>query len=120
METNRRVDRWAASARTIVDDFTRLLPPGVKAEIIFDQSIHTDERLGGLVDNLLIGAAIVVVVLFFMMGLRAAIIVASALPLPLTHIRSHLHVSRFTATHTAAPRMSVSGQHRACRSRRRR
>ncbi len=81
METNRRVDRWAASARTIVDDFTRLLPPGVKAEIIFDQSIHTDERLGGLVDNLLIGAAIVVVVLFFMMGLRAAIIVASALPL---------------------------------------
>jgi multidrug efflux pump subunit AcrB len=63
----------------------------VRAELIFDQSIHTKERLGSLTENLLVGAAIVIVVLFFMMGWKSAFLVASALPLTLLMVVSLLN-----------------------------
>lgn len=83
MENQRRVDRWATAARDIIGQFQATLPVGVRADIIFDQSIHTDERLGNLTQNLLLGAAIVVIVLFVMLGWKSALLVASALPLTL-------------------------------------
>lgn len=92
MENKRRVDRWAASAREIVTRFKETLPAGVKADIIFDQSIHTDERLGSLTQNLLMGAAIVIFVLFVMMGWKSALLVASALPLTLLMVLPALNL----------------------------
>ncbi|MBT3359189.1 MAG: efflux RND transporter permease subunit [Rhodospirillales bacterium] len=83
IENNRRVDKWAAWVRDVVAEFRADLPSGVKADIIFDQSIHTEERLGSLVENLLIGAGLVFLVLLVMMGWRSAVLVASALPLTL-------------------------------------
>ena len=81
MEANRRVDQWAALAREEFRLFEATLPDGVHAEIIFDQSVYTRDRLGDLTQNLAFGAGIVVVVLFVMMGWKSALLVASALPL---------------------------------------
>jgi len=81
MEVNRRVDQWAAQAREEFANFERTLPEGVRAEIVFDQSVYTRDRLGDLTQNLAFGAGIVVAVLFVMMGWKSALLVASALPL---------------------------------------
>jgi len=92
MESSRRVDRWAAEARVVFDGFHDTLPKGVEAKILFDQSVHTEERLGSLTENLVFGAGLVVVVLFFMMGWRSALLVASALPLTLLMVLPALKV----------------------------
>jgi multidrug efflux pump subunit AcrB len=92
MENQQRVDRWAASARKVVGRFQATLPAGVSVGILFDQRIHTDERLGDLTQNLLLGAAVVVIILFFMMGLKSALLVASALPLTLLMVLPVLNV----------------------------
>jgi multidrug efflux pump subunit AcrB len=81
MQANRRVDLWAAHARDEFKRFAATLPDGVHAQIIFDQSIYTEDRLGDLTLNLAFGAGIVVVVLFLMMGWKSALLVASGLPL---------------------------------------
>lgn len=83
MQSDRRVDLWSAELETVIQRFRDTLPQGVVAQSIFDQSVHTTERLDSLVTNLLIGAFLVVIILFIMMGWRSAVLVASALPLTL-------------------------------------
>lgn len=83
MEPRQRVDLWTERARAAVAEFAAHVPRGVAVETIFDQSVYTEERLRLLAGNLLLAAAIVVCVLIFMMGLRSALVVASALPLAL-------------------------------------
>jgi len=78
-----RVDQWTAVARRVIEDYRHEIPPGIGYEILFDQSLYTGARLGSLVGNLTLGAAIVIGVLLFMMGLRSALVVASILPLTL-------------------------------------
>jgi len=92
MESGRRVDLWARDARVAVDGFCRLVPKGMGCEILFDQSVYTEERLGTLVGNLLLGAAIVIAVLFFLMGARSALIVGSALPLTVCLVLAELNI----------------------------
>ncbi|MEM1151189.1 MAG: efflux RND transporter permease subunit, partial [Pseudomonadota bacterium] len=81
IQTGQRVDRWADSARALVERYAETAPQGVRVEVIFDQSDYTNARLGDLSGNLLMSAAIVVLVLFLVMGWRAAIVVGAALPL---------------------------------------
>ena len=76
-----QVDSWAARATEIVDEFREDMPPGLSAEIVFDQSQYTSARLNGLAGNLGMSALIVFCVLFFLMGWRAAIVVGMAMPL---------------------------------------
>ncbi|MDJ0867501.1 MAG: efflux RND transporter permease subunit [Myxococcota bacterium] len=92
MESGHRVDRWAARARAELEAFRAELPPGVGFELIFDQSGYTEERLGTLVGNLVMGATIVVAVLFFLLGARSALIVASALPLTVAMVLAQLNL----------------------------
>ena len=81
METGRRVDVWSRRAKEVTSEFVADLPYGVKAEILFEQSRYTRERLGDLIANFLMGAGLVMVVMVFTMGWRAALIVGSSLPL---------------------------------------
>lgn len=81
VDSDYRIDRWAADARRVIADFSDRLPSGVGIEIVFDQSRYTEERLAALLMNLALGAAAVVVVLLFMMGWRSALIVSLSLPL---------------------------------------
>lgn len=78
---NQRVDQWAGIARQVVEQFALEMPPGLVAEIVFDQSIYTNSGLNGLARNLGMSALIVFVVLFFLMGWRSAIVVGLAMPL---------------------------------------
>lgn len=61
-----------------------------RSEIVFDQSLYTEERLDSLGGNLIAGATGVVLVVFFMMGWRPALIVGSALPLSIGAMLSGL------------------------------
>ncbi|MEZ5945634.1 MAG: efflux RND transporter permease subunit [Hyphomonas sp.] len=78
---DQRVDRWAETARSVVDAFAADTPPGLRIETIFDQSSYTNARLSGLAQNLMVSALIVFAVLFLTMGWRSAIVVGMALPL---------------------------------------
>ncbi|MCL1125059.1 efflux RND transporter permease subunit [Shewanella surugensis] len=75
------VDTWLHNVRQVVDEYQTSIPTNVKIEWLFDQEGYTTERLGGLVENLLLGFIIILVVLMLTLGLRNAIIVAVSLPL---------------------------------------
>lgn len=83
MQPGQRIDRWAKLAKRKISAFKETVPVGIGIDIIFDQSIHTENRLTSLANNLLLGAGIVVFVLFIMMGWRSSLIVSTALPLTL-------------------------------------
>lgn len=76
-----RVDQWAERGRAIVGEFADTMPPGLTAEIVFDQSVYTTSRLTGLAGNLGMSALIVFAVLFLLVGWRSAIVVGLAMPL---------------------------------------
>jgi len=81
IQASTRVDQWATSARRAVDEARAAAGGAVDLRMIFDQSVYTEDRLGTLTSNLLLGAGVVMVVVFFAMGWRAAAVVATALPL---------------------------------------
>jgi len=81
MQPNLRVDLWSDRAQQVFQDFAETLPVGIHAEVIFDQSLYTRDRLGNLTQNLGLGMVVVVLILFLMMGFKSALLVASALPL---------------------------------------
>ncbi len=92
METGRRVDQWSAQAKKIVDDYHQELPAMIKFETIIDQNHYTNERLSTLVMNLFMAIVLVLIALFFLMGLRAALIIGSALPLTMSLVLTGLYL----------------------------
>jgi multidrug efflux pump len=81
MVDDQRVDVWMERAKSVVADFRQSLSPTVKVVEVFDQGKYTNQRLGQLGWNLVLGAGAVVLVIFVMMGWRASILVGLALPL---------------------------------------
>ncbi|MCL6415307.1 efflux RND transporter permease subunit [Aestuariirhabdus sp. Z084] len=81
MGPSQRVDRWSERLDREQARFASLLPSNVELEILFDQSGYTNDRLGTLASNVLIGFVIISVVLLITLGWRSAMIVASSLPL---------------------------------------
>jgi multidrug efflux pump subunit AcrB len=76
-----RLDLWAERAREATAAFAAGIGAGVDVDVVFDQSVYTEERLSTLTGNLLAGAGLVMLVVFVGMGWRAAVIVGAALPL---------------------------------------
>ncbi len=76
-----RIDRWAPRAGEAVRAFERERGGGITIDRVFEQEPYTTGRLNELVANLLAGAGVILLVIFVIMGLRPAIIVATALPL---------------------------------------
>ncbi|MEM6333321.1 MAG: efflux RND transporter permease subunit [Planctomycetota bacterium] len=76
-----RVDAWAAEADAIVAEFEAGRGSGVRVDRVFEQAGYTTERLTELIANLLAGAGVIVVAVMVIMGVRSALIVATALPL---------------------------------------
>ena len=81
MQAGLRADLWAKDFRELISDFSRASPGGIDLEISFDQSSYVEERLGDVMQNLIIGVCLVVSVLLFALGWRAAFVVAVILPL---------------------------------------
>ncbi|MEO1147672.1 MAG: efflux RND transporter permease subunit, partial [Cyanobacteria bacterium J06638_22] len=80
MQSGRRVDQWANSAQAAVDEFRDRLPAGISVDLIFDQSAYVENRISGLMLNLVLGAVLVVSVTLLTMGWQSALIVGMALP----------------------------------------
>ncbi|MDX1570735.1 MAG: efflux RND transporter permease subunit, partial [Xanthomonadales bacterium] len=76
-----RIDRWRERVASELEAFRATAASNIGVSLIFDQSVYTSDRLGGLAFNVLLGFLIILAVLFVTLGVRAAIIVALALPL---------------------------------------
>ncbi len=81
MESGNRIDQWAQVARENMSQFRQTLPSGLHLKVIFDQSTYVENRLDGLISNLIVSAGLVVGVTMICMGWRSSLIVGSALPL---------------------------------------
>lgn len=81
MQTTVRIDKWTESILTKVDEFNQIYGQSVHADLVFEQSHYTEDRLNELAGNLLLGSAVVIFVVLFFMGKRAAVIVGLALPM---------------------------------------
>ena len=81
--------RMGANSRTVVErvkerfaEVAKTLPKGVKLEAFYDRTELVDRTIHTVAKNLIEGAALVVAVLFLLLGnIRAALIVALAIPL---------------------------------------
>ncbi len=81
MLPEQRIRNWSAQIQDRTDDFAQVLPANLSLDLLFDQQRYTDERLGGLVNNVLVGFCVILAVLFLTLGWRAALMVSLALPL---------------------------------------
>ncbi|MEM8782325.1 MAG: efflux RND transporter permease subunit [Planctomycetota bacterium] len=76
-----RVDRWADDAEVVLAEFEALHGASVRIDRVFEQAGYTRERLGELTSNLLAGAGVILLTVWVILGLRPALVVATALPL---------------------------------------
>lgn len=76
-----RIREWSERVDEVTRRFQSELPANITLDVLFDQQIYTNKRLGGLVWNVLIGFVVILSVLFLTLGWRAALVVAFALPL---------------------------------------
>lgn len=76
-----RVDLWARQARAQLEAVRATLPEGLGLHTVLDQSRYVQERLDGVIGNLVTGSLLVVAVSVLMLGGRAALVVGAALPL---------------------------------------
>ncbi len=81
MAEGTRAGAWSDSYTAELDEFRRLLPQEIEAQVIFDQVFYIQDRLATLLTNLGLGMALVVAVLFLTLGPRAALVVTLAIPL---------------------------------------
>lgn len=73
-----------AAVRDKVDQINKTLPPGVKMHVIYDRTELIAHTVHTVLENLVVGAALVIAVLVLFLGnWRAALIVASVIPLSL-------------------------------------
>ena len=76
-----QVDVWAGFVRDEIEAFAPTVPGGLGMDLIFDQSTYTADRLAEVGVNMALGVGLVLAVLLVTLGLRAALIVATVLPL---------------------------------------
>ncbi len=104
IENDRQVDTWAAAARAQMALFEKTLPAGLEHRLLFDQSTYTADRFRDLATNMAIGVSLVILVLIISLGWRAALVVASVIPLA-----TLLSITAMQAVGLAVQQMSVTG-----------
>ena len=81
MLPNLRIDQWSANIHAELTKYAQQLPQNIELEVLFDQNIYTEKRLGDLIENIALGFVLISVVLLVTLGWRSAAIVAVSLPL---------------------------------------
>ncbi len=66
--------------KIIEEEQEHYLPDSLHISITNDQSVHTEEQVTGLVNNIIFGVILVVIVLMFFLGFRNAMFVGFAIP----------------------------------------
>ncbi len=104
MEDDLQVDAWMARINASLAEFEAELPGGLEHRLLFEQSSYTADRLTGVLKNLMIGVALVIAVLIITLGWRAALVVATILPLA-----SLLSITTLQMVGISIHQMSVTG-----------
>ncbi|WP_116364257.1 efflux RND transporter permease subunit [Parahaliea mediterranea] len=81
MSDGLQVDRWSQQFAAFLDDWRANAPGGLEVTTTYDQSVYTQARLQGVIENLVVGVVLVLLVLLITLGWRAAVVVAVILPL---------------------------------------
>lgn len=81
LEDGLQVDVWMGRLQEDLEGFRTGLPVSLSADLIFDQSGYTADRLGEVARNMGLGVALIIGVLLITLGVRAALIVGLVLPL---------------------------------------
>ncbi|MCV6628195.1 MAG: efflux RND transporter permease subunit, partial [Cellvibrionaceae bacterium] len=81
MEPGKQVGRWSDNFAQLVADYRAESAAGLRFEISYEQSSYARTRLGEVARNLAIGVSLVLLVLLTTLGWRAAVVVATILPL---------------------------------------
>ncbi|NEQ53958.1 MAG: efflux RND transporter permease subunit [Leptolyngbya sp. SIO3F4] len=81
VESDYRVDQWAQQARKGLRIFERNLSDGLGISIVLDQSRYVQQRLNGVIGNLILSSLLVIGISLVVLGWRSALIVGVALPL---------------------------------------
>ncbi|MEL6687101.1 MAG: efflux RND transporter permease subunit, partial [Pseudomonadota bacterium] len=81
MQDGLRVSTFAQDVRDTLAEFQAEMSAGTELQIIFDQSVYSEERFAALGINLMIGVGLVVLILLLTLGLRSALIVGTVIPL---------------------------------------
>ncbi|WP_017301184.1 efflux RND transporter permease subunit [Nodosilinea nodulosa] len=81
VESAERVDLWAVQARQVLADFRRELPQELDLHVVLDQSQYVQQRLNGVIGNLILGSALVIGVSLLLLGWKSALLVGLSLPL---------------------------------------
>lgn len=81
VESAQRVDLWAVEARAVLDEFRSELPDELALHVVLDQSQYVQQRLNGVVGNLILGSALVIGVSLLVLGWKSALLVGLSLPL---------------------------------------
>lgn len=81
VESQRRVDVWAEQAHRVLEDFQTNISDGLGLHIILDQSLYVQQRLNGVIWNLVLSSLLVIGISLVMLGLKSSLIVGAALPL---------------------------------------
>ncbi|MEO1094987.1 MAG: efflux RND transporter permease subunit [Cyanobacteria bacterium J06638_28] len=81
VETDYRVDTWAAAAQTDLEAFEAKLSDGLGLRTVLDQSQYVQQRLNGVIGNLIFSSLLVIGVSMLVLGGKAALLVGAALPL---------------------------------------
>lgn len=81
VESAMRVDAWAQTAKQALQEFQTQLPQGISLHTVFDQSRYVQQRINGVLWEMVFGSLLAMAVILLMMGWRAAVVVGAALPL---------------------------------------
>ncbi len=91
MLPNVRVDQWDPKVAEAIQQLQQQLPSNITIETLFNQRQYTEVRLTQLAMSMLQGFVLISAVLLITLGLRAALMVALALPLTLLITMSCMH-----------------------------
>ncbi len=80
MLETQQIASWMEQANLTLQQFEKLIADDIQIDTVFNQRKYTEERLGDLGINLLLGSLVVVAVVFVLMGWRSGILVGLALP----------------------------------------
>ncbi len=81
MQTNVRVDFWTEQVKAKAQLFADKYDGSVTLDLAFEQNSYTQDRLGELTGNLVLGSAVVMLVILFFMGIKSSWIVGLSLPM---------------------------------------
>ncbi|WP_008317735.1 efflux RND transporter permease subunit [Leptolyngbya sp. PCC 6406] len=81
VESDYRVDLWADQAHRVLEEFGAHLSDGLGVHTVLDQSLYVQQRLNGVIGNLITSSLLVIGVSLVMLGGKAALLVGTALPL---------------------------------------